>query len=340
MTKSPRAFRLEETGDDGAEGRSAITLAPDHRLDEVLAGEARPEPAAIPAPRRRGFGWLSLLLSAIGGLMLMAAGLWAERFVRALMLEHPWLAPVGIGLLALAALALLALAGREAGAILRARRIEKLSAAVAAARQADDGTAAKALSRDLVALYAGRPETANARARIEAIEADIIDGRDRLDVTERELMGPLDARARAAIAEVAQQVSVVTAISPRAVVDILFVFGQSIRLVRLISGIYGGRPGFLGFVRVARSVLAHLAITGGIAIGDSFVQQLVGQGLAARLSARLGEGVVNGLLTARVGLSALAVCRPMPFSALEPPGLTEVAGALLRRPQDPGAANG
>jgi putative membrane protein len=35
--------------------------------------------------------------------------------------------------------------------------------------------------------------------------------------------------------------------------------------------------------------------------------------IAAKLSARLGEGVLNGLLTARVGLSAMAVCRPDAF---------------------------
>jgi putative membrane protein len=45
----------------------------------------------------------------------------------------------------------------------------------------------------------------------------------------------------------------------------------------------------------------------------------------SRLSARLGEGVLNGLLTARVGLSAMAVCRPMPFGAQKAPGLAEVA---------------
>jgi putative membrane protein len=33
----------------------------------------------------------------------------------------------------------------------------------------------------------------------------------------------------------------------------------------------------------------------------------------AKVSKRFGEGVVNGALTARVGIAAMEVCRPLPF---------------------------
>ena len=151
-------------------------------------------------------------------------------------------------------------------------------------------------------------------------------------------MQPLDQAARREIAAAAKRVSLVTALSPRAVLDVLFVAAQAVRLVRRIAEIYGGRPGFLGFIRLARSVGTHLAITGGVAVGDSLVQQVVGHGIAARLSARLGEGVLNGMLTARVGLSAMAVCRPMPFAAEKPPSVSDVAPFLFskdRAQQDP-----
>jgi putative membrane protein len=64
------------------------------------------------------------------------------------------------------------------------------------------------------------------------------------------------------------------------------------------------------------------------------MQQVLGLGLAARVSAKLGEGVMNGLMTARFGLAALAVCRPLPFVRIEPPRLTDVAGELLRSGED------
>ena len=66
-----------------------------------------------------------------------------------------------------------------------------------------------------------------------------------------------------------------------------------------------------------------------MAVGDSLLQQIVGHGIAAKISARMGEGVLNGLLTARVGLSALSVCRPAPFGVAPAPGVSDVAPFLF-----------
>src|SRR5206468_3986469 len=73
------------------------------------------------------------------------------------------------------------------------------------------------------------------------------------------------------------------------------------------------------------------ATTGGMAVGDSLVQQMLGHGIAAKLSQRLGEGVLNGLLTARLGLAAIDVTRPLPFTALPRPALGDLAKDLLRK---------
>ena len=79
---------------------------------------------------------------------------------------------------------------------------------------------------------------------------------------------------------------------------------------------------------VALSV--NFGSNGGMAAGDSLVSQLLGHGLAARLSARLGEGVINGLLTARVGIAAIAVCRPVPFVGHGGPAVSDVMGEMFR----------
>ena len=148
-------------------------------------------------------------------------------------------------------------------------------------------------------------------------------------LAERDLVAPLDARAKALASAAARRVSVVTAVSPRAFFDVAFVLCESVRLIRRIAAIYGGRPGTLGLFRLMKAVVSHLAVTGSIAVGDTLLQQFVGHGLAGRLSAKLGEGVVNGLMTARIGLSAMDVCRPLPFLAAERPRLKDLAGNLV-----------
>jgi putative membrane protein len=95
-----------------------------------------------------------------------------------------------------------------------------------------------------------------------------------------------------------------------------------------MAELYGGRPGTLGMIRLMRDVLAHLAVTGSIAVGDSLVQQVLGHGLASKLSARLGEGVINGLMTARIGIAAMDLCRPLAFRALKRPGIGDFIGDL------------
>jgi putative membrane protein len=87
-------------------------------------------------------------------------------------------------------------------------------------------------------------------------------------------------------------------------------------------------------IKLMRHVIGHLAITGGMAASDSVIQQVLGHGLAAKLSQRLGEGFLNGLLTARLGLAAIDVTRPLPFAALPRPSLTDLAKDLLRQRGD------
>ena len=127
----------------------------------------------------------------------------------------------------------------------------------------------------------------------------------------------------------AKRVSIVTAVSPRALVDLLAVLFENLRTIRRLSALYGGRPGTLGFLRLTKHVATHLAVTGGMAAGDSLASQVLGHGLAARLSARLGEGVVNGLLTARIGIAAISVCRPAPFVSGNGPTVSDFMGELV-----------
>ncbi len=342
-TSRPRAFRLDDGKAvvvDATRGEAVIENQPDAYEREALA-VANPEgETIIEQAQRRGVAartlmtWAGLFWSALTSLLVLGLSTWFMGFVEGLFARSQALGYIGLGLAAALVLALVVMLGREVRGVLRQRHIAKLHMALAQARTADDRDGARVLMGDLVSLYRARPDTAQARAHVGDLTREIVDGRDLIDIAERTLMHPLDARVSREIADAAKRVSLVTAISPRAIVDLLFVAAQAARLVRRIAEIYGGRPGALGFLRILRSVGAHLAVTGGMAVGDSLVQQVLGHGLAARLSARLGEGVLNGLLTARVGLSAMAVCRPMPFAVDNPPGVGDVAPFLFGSKKD------
>jgi putative membrane protein len=86
-----------------------------------------------------------------------------------------------------------------------------------------------------------------------------------------------------------------------------------------LSEIYGGRSGSLGSIRLMRKVFTALLGAGAMALADDLVGSVAGGGVLAKISRRFGEGVINGALTARVGLAAMELSRPMPFAALPRP---------------------
>ncbi len=290
---------------------------------EIVAGD--PPPAT--APRRRS--WIAtILLSAVSVIVSLAIGLWTDQLIRELFERAPWLGWLAAAAAAVALIAVLIIAGREMRALMRLSSIERLREAAADATRRDDASAARKVVAELTGLVAANPETAAGRRALKELDGEIIDGANLIRLAEVDLLAPLDAKARILVLDAAKRVSVVTAVSPRALVDLAYVVFEVARLIRRLSELYGGRPGTLGSFRLARSVLAHLAVTGAIAAGDDLVHQLVGQGLAARLSTKLGEGVVNGTMTARIGIAAMETVRPLPFNALPRPRLTDFLAAL------------
>jgi putative membrane protein len=327
-TRRPAVFRFDDPAVVTAAAPVAAPLA-------EVAGP--PEPKAS-AP------WAAMFWIGVFGLAVLATGLAVVNLIEELASRAAWLGGAGLLLAVVAGVALLAIIAREAVGLARLGAIENLHARAVAILASDEHTAGRALVRDLLTLTRRMPRLARARARLQGHLDDIIDGGDLIRLAERELMGPLDEEARRLVSAAAKRVSVVTAVSPRAAIDVFFVLLTAVGLVRKLALLYGGRPGTLGLVALMRHAVSHLALTGGMAASDSLIQQMIGHGLAAKLSARLGEGVLNGLLTARLGLAAIEVIRPLPFTALRQPSLNDLAGSLLRlgeeRPEEARAATG
>ena len=310
-----------------------LTAAKDDPLLDLVTGtEAEPQLPALTAATRqkRGWPWRKLLFGALGGLVSLGIGLAVTRLIEDLFARFEALGWLAVALAGLALLAFIALIARELAGLSRLATIEALRERATKTLISDDRDEGRAIMRELLAIESQTPNLAQSRARLQPHLDEIIDGADLIRLSERELMAPLDREARQLVSNAAKRVSIVTAVSPRAAIDIFFVLITALGLCRQLALLYGGRPGTFGLFRLMRHVIAHLTITGGMAAGDSLIQQVVGHGLAAKLSARLGEGVLNGLLTARLGIAAIEVTRPLPFAALPRPTLSDVAGGIVR----------
>lgn len=311
-------------------------------LDTTALPEA-PEPADAPPPddplplatqqalaiaargRRWGLGRLALAL--FGALLALVVGVALAEFVAGLFVENAFLGSVGLALLAGLLLVLAVICLRELAALARLGRIETLRARAVEAHASGSPAAVEALLGGLDTLYRGRTELETARRRVSEAVGDMPDTPARLAYAEQQLMAPLDARAEAAIMRAARDVGTATAMIPLALADVAVALTRNLRMLREIAEIYGGRAGWVGSWRLMRAVATHLIATGAVAVADDILGPILGGGMLERLSRRFGEGAVNGALTARVGVAAMDVCRPLPFAATARPN----ASALVLR---------
>ncbi|WP_425057180.1 YcjF family protein [Rhodovulum adriaticum] len=301
---------VPDLGADGApppEGRAMQTLA-------TLAARR--------SSRLARFFW-SVLTALLG--FVLSIAVW--DFVTGLLDRSATLGGVALMLVGLVLLAVLLVILRELAAFSRLRRLDALHKEADSAIAAQDLQQARAVFDHLMRFYAYRPDTEWARDRLAERRDEVLDPDGLLALTERELLAPLDAAATREVEAAARTVAAVTALVPITLADLFAALSANLRMIRRIAEIYGGRGGLLGSIRLARAVLTHLVATGMVAVGDDMISSIAGGGVLARVSRRFGEGVVNGALTARVGVAAMEVCRPLPFRELARPSV----GALVKR---------
>ncbi len=320
-SKGPVLIDLDEPLPDPSE---AAPIEDSPFADAPVAMQQLAALSARKSSRLSKWFW-SVLVSLLGFVVSLAAWDYVNRLVE----RSPVLGLIVTVLLGLFVLIAALIALRELAAFGRLRRLDHLHKAANEATASGDLGQAKRVVSELQGLYAKRPDLEWGLKRVSERQNDIFDADGLLSLVEREVIAPLDARAVAEVEAAARQVATVTAIVPLALADVFAALTANLRMIRRIAEIYGGRSGVMGSWRLTRTVLSHLVATGAVAVGDDLIGTLAGGGALSKLSRRFGEGVINGGLTARVGVAALEVCRPMPWVAVSKPSVAALVSRAL-----------
>jgi putative membrane protein len=311
----PRVIETEETG------RLELSVAP---LPEANLSSAPVTPSRSPiAAAATGIG---ILVAAVVGIDLI-------QFV-----DDAFTHGTILGVAAAAAVA----AGcggagywlaTELRGLLRLRSVERLRrlipAAVSSELKREIDVAAAIVERD--------PLLGEAVGRYRAALEPHHTGRDALELFSRFVLAPADQLAEAAIRRAATQAFAINAISPTALLDTLLFAARAMRLIREIAEIYGQRPGLAGTVHLLRRLVSGAGLVGAVdLVGGVLVQQL-GGAVFERLSASAAESAYAAQKMARLGILAMALCRPVDFQPGEVPSLRRLVSGLLLRSATPAA---
>ena len=314
--------------------KKAKSPEPDPIFEELAEEEAPGENTGGTIPTlkdiKKGFRWTGIFLSALSMLAVMAFTNWMHSFIDELMARSDWIGWLTFGLVALAVFALLVIALKELLALRRLKKLGKMREQAERAIKHDERKPALKVQTRITSLFHGRKSLSWGLAGLEEHKDDVLSARDRLILVERNLLVPLDRDARKIVADHAKTVSVMTAISPFVFLDMLLVAVQNFKMLRKLMALYGGRPGLFSQVKMIKMMIANLAASGGIAVGADLLGHVMGRQVATKLAGRIGEGLVNGSLTARLGITATKLIRPLPYIEAKPTGIKSFVKELTK----------
>ncbi|MEY3220421.1 MAG: hypothetical protein RIT27_1778 [Pseudomonadota bacterium] len=173
--------------------------------------------------------------------------------------------------------------------------------------------------------YSQRPDV---KARLERFYMTVNDSHSDSEVCalfSKQVLEELDRRAYHLILKQAKETALLIALSPRAFLSSFLTLWGTVKMVRDVATLYGGRPRFVSSIKLLGAVFQNLIYAGVSEQVAESLSNLLGGSLLSVVSTQLAQGVGSGILTARVGLHAMRVCRPLPFRADEQPQWQHIA---------------
>lgn len=148
-----------------------------------------------------------------------------------------------------------------------------------------------------------------------------------LQLYSRLILSKVDEKAMAEIAKFSTEAVVLVALSPVALIDMLIILWRNLRMINKVAGLYGLKLGYWSRIKLIRQVFVNMVYAGASELIADFGADMVGADLLGKLSGRLAQGLGAGMLTARLGVKTMQLCRPIPFE--DKPKLSHVRKEML-----------
>lgn len=148
-----------------------------------------------------------------------------------------------------------------------------------------------------------------------------------LQLYSRVVLSKVDEKAMAEIARFSTEAVVLVALSPVAIIDMLIILWRNLRMINKVAGLYGLKLGYWSRIKLIRQVFVNMVYAGASELVADFGTEMIGADLLGKLSGRLAQGLGAGMLTARLGVKTMQLCRPIPFE--NKPKLVHVRKEML-----------
>lgn len=149
---------------------------------------------------------------------------------------------------------------------------------------------------------------------------------------ETTFLKPLDEEATRRVSTHCMQTGVAVAISPWASLDMLLSLWRSVKMIDEVAQVYGVRPSLPNRVRLLRRVLHQLLFVGVTELmTESLLAEFGFQGITSSLSARAGQGIGAGFYSAKIGIAAMKVSRPIAFDETNKPKMSTMAKGMVSK---------
>jgi len=275
--------------------------------------------AGAAPPARRRLTPLRLLGGVVLGLLVSAATVDAWRF-----LDQAFATSLTLGsFFALLFVLLIGAAGWTALAMRRDLRalaqVDELRQRARAILEGGDelDLAAPEFVAALARHYAGHPQLGLLLESFQDRVDSSLPARWQVEQLSMQVFAPLDKAAFDTVRRHSQQAALLAMLSRLPFADFLIALWRSLAIVRQISRIYGVRPGAAGTWQLWRGTLRNVVYAPVAEVAADTLSQVLGGGVAAKVSAQAAQGLGMGLLTGRLGLEAIRACRPLPFTGTE-----------------------